>query len=489
MTKLMDHVRRVVLAEEHANLCDGQLLESFIRHRDEAAVEVLVRRHAAMVWGVCRRVLGDSPDAEDAFQATFLVLIRRAASIKPREMVANWLYGVARQSSLKARALIARRRQREWQVTYIPEPEIMEQDLWNEMQPLLDREISRLSDKYRAAIVLCDLEGRSRKEAARQLKIPEGTLSSRLTTARRVLAKRLARYRLAVSGGALGGVLTHNSASASIPVSVVSSAARAATLMAAAPSATVGVISSHALTLMEGVLKTMLICKLRFAATVLLISALVGGLGFGTHRALAEKPAAAKPDTTAKPAVNADNDKKANEKPENPADVNGIIAAVSDDARTIKVDIPAPVKGDPPTTVEIKVTDKTKLSYFGVDSNGENPMVGYTILVWFEEGSKEKAAGVRLGRKEGLDTGKGPDFAGQITAVAKDDRSITLEVPPENKGEAPKKIEVKFTEKTKFSYFGVDPASETPTVGYVALVWLMKDSKDTAVGVRLGLKK
>jgi RNA polymerase sigma factor (sigma-70 family) len=150
-----------------------------------------------MVWGVCRRILGSYHDAEDAFQATFLVLVRRAASIVPREMVANWLYGVAHQTALKARATAARRRGRERHVTVMPEPAVIERDLWRDLQPLLDEELSRLPDRYRAVIVLCDLEGKTRREAARQLDVPEGTVAGQLARARVLLAKRLAQRGVA----------------------------------------------------------------------------------------------------------------------------------------------------------------------------------------------------------------------------------------------------------------------------------------------------
>src|SRR5262249_31939270 len=154
-----------------------------------------------MVWGVCLRVLRDYHDAEDAFQATFLVLVRRAASIASPKLLANWLYGVAHQTALKARATAAKRKVRERQVTEMPEPAVTEPDLWSDLQPLLDQELSRLPTKYRVAIVLCNLEGKTRKDAARQLGVPEGTLAARLARGRSLLANRLARYGLAVSGG------------------------------------------------------------------------------------------------------------------------------------------------------------------------------------------------------------------------------------------------------------------------------------------------
>src|SRR5207302_2960368 len=119
------------------------------RNHDEAAFAALVQQHGPMVWGVCRRLLANHHDAEDAFQATFLVLVRKAASVVPREMVANWLYGVAHQTALKARATTARRRAREKQVPDMPEPAAAPQKLWDDLQPLLDQELSRLPDKYR----------------------------------------------------------------------------------------------------------------------------------------------------------------------------------------------------------------------------------------------------------------------------------------------------------------------------------------------------
>src|SRR5262245_9590045 len=110
---VLEHLRRAVLRRDGAGLTDGQLLADYLRRRDEAALTALVGRHGPMVWGVCRRVLGNDHDAEDAFQATFLVLVRKAGSIASRELLANWLYGVARQTALKARATAARRKGRE----------------------------------------------------------------------------------------------------------------------------------------------------------------------------------------------------------------------------------------------------------------------------------------------------------------------------------------------------------------------------------------
>jgi RNA polymerase sigma factor (sigma-70 family) len=286
----IDRLRRSVL-REGAGLSDGQLLECYALRRDEAAFAALLRRHGPMVWGVCRRVLGHTHDAEDAFQATFLVLIRKAGAIMPRELVANWLYGVAYHTAIKARALALRRKSRERQVESMPEPHAVERDPWPDLQPILDRELHGLPDKYRAAIVLCDLQGRSYKEAARQLGCPEGTLSARLARGRTMLARRLARHGVAVSGTTLAGTLSRKAATAALPDSVATATMHAAALLEAGHSAAAG-LSHNVISLTEGVMKTMLLKKLKVAVAVLAVIGLMG-LGAGAvtvSRSHAEPP-------------------------------------------------------------------------------------------------------------------------------------------------------------------------------------------------------
>ncbi len=236
----------------------------------------------------------------------------------------------------------------------------------------------------------------------------------------------------------------------------------------------------------------MFLIKLKIATAVLLALGIAGaGAGTLIQRAVAEKstdePVTAKSTGTKEAGGEDKSNKKDSEKPEKQPDLTGQIAAVANNGTTITLAIPPKVKGDDPTSVEIRITTKTKLSYFGVEPNGENLTVGYVAQVWLVEGSQDTAAGIRLGRKD-ADGGKAPDFVGQITAVSKDGKTFTLEIPPKEKGEQPTKIEIKLTEKTKYSYFGVGQGG-IPTVGYVALVWLVDGSKDTAAGVRLGLKE
>jgi RNA polymerase sigma factor (sigma-70 family) len=287
MSEVVQYLRGTLLPEE-LDLTDGQLLECFLSCREPAALEALMKRHGAMVWAVCRRVLGNHHDAEDAFQAAFLVLVRKAASI--RTNVGNWLYGVAHQTALRARANRARRQGRERSVTNVPEPAVTERDPWSDLQPLLDQEVRRLPEKYRAAIVLCELEGKALRDAARQLGCPEGTVASRLARARAMLAKRLSRHGLAITGATLAAALSQVSASACVPAAVLSSTIKAVTLVAAGKGATTGAISSSVAALTEGVLKAMFLNKLMKVAAVLLAAVAVVGSGVFLYRTQAAEP-------------------------------------------------------------------------------------------------------------------------------------------------------------------------------------------------------
>jgi RNA polymerase sigma factor (sigma-70 family) len=216
-----------------------------------------------------------------------MVLVRKAASIRSREMVGNWLYGVAHQTALLARRTAARRRAREVQVTEMPDVAAVQQDQGPEWRLLLDEELSRLPEIYRAVIVLCALEGRSRKETARQLGVPEGTVAGRFARARVMLAKRLARRGVTLSGGALAALLSGNLASAGVPASVVSETIKVASLFAAGQ-ATTGVISVAVALLTEGVLKTMFPSKLKAAVGVLMVALCL--IGIGTAVVLGQQP-------------------------------------------------------------------------------------------------------------------------------------------------------------------------------------------------------
>jgi RNA polymerase sigma-70 factor (ECF subfamily) len=289
LNKIVTQLRRAVPLPDGGDLSDGQLLAQFIGRHDEAAFEALVKRHGPMVLGVCRRLLDSSHDSEDAFQATFLILVHKAVSLKSRERVGNWLYGVAYNTALAVRAKNNRRRSKEKQVPEMPEPAVTPPDDWSELRPLLDQELSRLADVYREAIVLCALQGKTRKEAAQQLGIPEGTMSSRLTTARRQLGKRLTRRGLTLSAGAVATILAQGAVTACVPAPLVASTVKSAAAVAAG-SAAAGAVSASAVALTEGVLKTMFLTKVKSVTIVALSLFLATGLLVAGYSAAAPVP-------------------------------------------------------------------------------------------------------------------------------------------------------------------------------------------------------
>ena len=281
MDTVMQHLRRAVLRQDGVGWADGQLLDYFIDQQDEAAFEALVRRHGPMVFGVCRRVVGNHHDAEDAFQATFLVLARKASSIRPRERVANWLHGVALRTAMKVKAMTAKRRGREKQVSEIPEPEMAQKDQWRDLQPLLDQELTGLPENYRLPILLCDLEGKSIKKTAQQLGWPQGTLAGRLARGRKLLAKRLANRGVALSAGSLAVIVSQNVASAGVPTSLISSTVKAVAMIAAGQATLAGAVPAKVAILMEGVLKAMLVTKFKSVVEFMLAVFATVGLGAG----------------------------------------------------------------------------------------------------------------------------------------------------------------------------------------------------------------
>lgn len=265
MTHLEEaHSRPALFPEERES--DGQLLDRFILHQDQSAFEEIVRRHGVMVLGVCKRVLDNRHDAEDCFQAVFMVLVRKATSIEPRDMVGNWLYGVAYRTALEARKLAARRRNHEKKKHAMPKPE-SNAELWSELRPVLDQELSKLPDRYRFVLVASDLEGKTRAEVADLLGVPEGTVASRLSRARAMLAKRLQKHRLIVSPTLLASLLAKEAAPAVLPESLVASVSR---------SAMTSKTPSRAATIADAVMQAMFWSKLKLAGAALCVLALIG---------------------------------------------------------------------------------------------------------------------------------------------------------------------------------------------------------------------
>jgi RNA polymerase sigma factor (sigma-70 family) len=270
-------VLRVLRAHETESQTDGQLLAQFLTQRDEAALTTLVRRHGPMVLGVCRRVLGNAADAGDAFQATFLVLVRKAASLTARAVLGDWLHGVARRTAANDQRVSARRRAKEQAMA---RPEAQGRQVRDDWSPLLDEALDRLPEKYRLPIVLCELEGRTRREAAKRLGWPEGTVGGRLARGRALLAKQLARQGVAFSAGSLAAVLSQQAASACLPVALLESTVTAASLYVGRSAAAVGRISPKIAALIGAVVKAMFLGKLKTALAAGLVACLLA-VGYG----------------------------------------------------------------------------------------------------------------------------------------------------------------------------------------------------------------
>jgi RNA polymerase sigma factor (sigma-70 family) len=272
LSPVLQFLRRLAPAGDLASLSDGQLLDRFLAGREEPAFAALLQRHGPMVWAVCRHLLASPHDAEDAFQATFLVLARRAAALTGSAEVGPWLHAVAHRVAVRARAQLLRRQARLRQGTDMNTLAATEDPAPADWQPVLHEEVRRLPAKYRSAVVLCYLEGLTNEEAARQLRWPVGTLKTRLLRARGLLHRRLTRRGLALSAGAVATVLTADAASAAVPAGLMETMLRATTGAAVSP---------RALAWAEGVLRTMLLTRLTVVAVALLAVAAVGGGGAG----------------------------------------------------------------------------------------------------------------------------------------------------------------------------------------------------------------
>lgn len=271
---------------------DGQLLERFAAQREESAFAQLVERHGPMVLGVCRRVLHDEHDAEDAFQAVFLVLARKSASIRKREALGSWLYGVAYRVAARLRSGVGLRRVKERQMSEMPSTERVGGDLigtivWRELRPMIDEELNHLPTKYRDPLVLCYLQGKTHDEAAQALGWSKGSMSRRKDKARELLRGRLSQRGITLSAGIILGVLMENAASAGVPAMLLHKTVQAASLYAAGKTVAAGVISAQAAALSQGVLQTMFMSKLKLTAAVILAMVVVGTGAGMTLNALA----------------------------------------------------------------------------------------------------------------------------------------------------------------------------------------------------------
>ncbi|MBY0526542.1 MAG: sigma-70 family RNA polymerase sigma factor [Gemmataceae bacterium] len=263
---VLRHLQKLIRGSQAGSLTDRQLLERFARERDQGAFTALVERHGPLVMGVCRRVLANAADAEDAFQATFLVLARKAGGRSWQESVGNWLYGVAWRTAIKARTRAQRRRAHE---RHAPVKPAVEPDHdFPDLRPVLDQELQHLPDRYRAPLVLCYLQGRSTEEAARELGCPFGTVSSRLARGRDLLRARLARRGVQVSAGALTTALVEQATASALPSALIALTSQSALAFAVGPTA--GGVAGPVASLAEGVLQAMFWARWKLTALVVL---------------------------------------------------------------------------------------------------------------------------------------------------------------------------------------------------------------------------
>ncbi|HEV3448193.1 MAG TPA: sigma-70 family RNA polymerase sigma factor, partial [Gemmataceae bacterium] len=275
---LVRHIRHLAGDLSDAEPSDQVLLNRFLTQRDEAAFAVLVERHGPMVRGVCRRLLGKSPEVDDAFQATFLILICKARSIRKAESLASWLHGVAHRVALGIRTGLGRRRALERQSTRPTPHDPGLEAAWRELCTLLDEEVQRLAQRYRVPLVLCYLEGQTRDQAARQLGWSLRTLDRRLTRGRELLRLRLLRKGFTLSAGLLAAAFGEQTACAAVPVTLLDTTRKAAALVAAGKQVAAAASSRVAVLVQEG-MRAMLWTKLQTATVLVVVLAGMAGTG------------------------------------------------------------------------------------------------------------------------------------------------------------------------------------------------------------------
>jgi RNA polymerase sigma factor (sigma-70 family) len=309
---LMRHIKGLAAGHAGQHRTDRQLLDDFSARRDESAFAGLVARHGATVLRVCRRVLRHEQDAEDAFQATFLVLARHTASIHKREALAGWLHGVAYRTAMEAKRKAGRRRKHEAKARDRM-PSAAPSPTWDDVQAVLDEEVRRLPESFRSAFVLCVLDGKTVPAAAAELGAKEGTVSWRLARARQQLRQRLARRGIELAAVLAALCVAHGAGDAAVPAALASATIRFGLSVAAGEPA--AAIPSHVAALAAGVTRAMLWNKAKIATALLIVLGLVvAGAGALTRPAPAAPPEETKPQAGAKPSTAAGKPAPAGEK-------------------------------------------------------------------------------------------------------------------------------------------------------------------------------
>jgi RNA polymerase sigma factor (sigma-70 family) len=286
---VISYLRRTLCAPAPAHVSDDELLGRFVGHRDEAAFTALVRRHGPMVWSICQRVLGQCQDAEDAFQATFLVLAAKAGSIGRRKLLANWLFGVARRAALNVRSMRSRRARHERSYGDLPELTAIAETPRDNVGTVME-ELGRMPQKYRLPLLLCGLEGMTHAEAGHYLGWPKGTVAGRLWRARELLRARLLR-RGVTTPAALTAILAANAAEAAVPPQVLAASVRTAMAFMIAGQSGAAVVSPAATTLMSGILTKMFVARaVKMGALMVALVMIAGGAAVAWQLPLAADP-------------------------------------------------------------------------------------------------------------------------------------------------------------------------------------------------------
>lgn len=287
---VLRHLRGITEIETTRNCTNGHLLRRFIAGRDQAAFAALMQRHGRLVWSVCRHVLHHDHDAEDAFQATFLVLARHAGSIRRHEALSSWLHGVAYRVAMKAKRTAAIQRRHELHGPRTVSANASADPAWRELLALLDEEVQRLPETFRKPFVLCYLEGRSRSEAARELGWKEGTVAGRLARARSRLQRVLARRGVTLAALLSAAALARESHAIGLPPALVRSTLLAAMSSVAGSALKNLAASAQVTTLVEGVSRSLMMSRFKIIAFVVLALGMVLGAGLYGRESLASRP-------------------------------------------------------------------------------------------------------------------------------------------------------------------------------------------------------
>ena len=292
LSGVLQHLRKVAAVQTYQGLSDRELLARFVEAHEEAAFTVLIERHGPMVLGVCRRSLPNLHDAEDACQATFLVLARKAASVRKQTSISSWLHGVACRVAISLKRDHARRRNRERGVDRPAPRDPAAEVSWREVQTILDDELQQLPERYRTPLILCYLECMTRDEAAQHLGLSTASLRGRLERARDLLRRQLASRGVTLAAAMSAAAVGPGLAKAAPSPTLVVSLTKAAVLMAAGQPLSDSVVAAEVITLTQEILKNMFLTKLKLGTAAILCAGLLVAMigGSLTSQSIAQDP-------------------------------------------------------------------------------------------------------------------------------------------------------------------------------------------------------